>query len=303
VNKPLLVLFQEVPGCSTCTDYGDQVLSHPLIVDAVESFFVPVAVYNNASGDDERVLKMFREPAWNNPVVLIMTADRRPLAPRVADDYSVGKLAEAMVASLSAQNRTVPAYLRFLAEQVVASQHDLEKATLAMHCFWEGESALGAVAGIVSTRPGFVGKDEVVEVTFDPRRIDYATVLRTAQKLDCANRVYARTDRQHRLASQIVSSGAIRSNEVVRPDKQPKYYLAQTAYRFIPMSELQAMRVNHAIHENKNVDSLLSPSQRRLFDIVRRHPEADWKNAIGAKDVAAFWKLAVKVARGVGESL
>ena len=29
-NKPVLVLFQEVPGCSTCTTYGDVVLSQRL---------------------------------------------------------------------------------------------------------------------------------------------------------------------------------------------------------------------------------------------------------------------------------
>ena len=35
-NKLLLVLFDEVPGCSTCTGYGRQVLSHPLITEAID---------------------------------------------------------------------------------------------------------------------------------------------------------------------------------------------------------------------------------------------------------------------------
>lgn len=309
VQKPLLVLFQEVPGCSTCTDYGDHVLSHPLIVDAAETLFVPVAVYNNIEGDDERILKMFNEPSWNNPVVLIMTPDKRPLAPRVADDYSAGKLAEAMVAALVTQNRTVPAYLGLLAQQGgplkggSRSGSGSETATLAMHCFWEGESALGNVPGILSTRAGFVGKDEVVELTFDRRRIDYAAVVKAAQKLDCASKVYTRDDRQQRAASQIVSANAIRSDERVRPDKQPKYYLGQTSYRFVPMTELQAMRVNHAIHEKKDVDVSLSPSQLKLLKIVRRHPSAGWQNAIGASDIAASWKHATLIARSVGESL
>ncbi|MCA9256836.1 MAG: thioredoxin family protein, partial [Phycisphaerales bacterium] len=68
-GRPLLILFQEVPGCGTCRSYGDRVLSHPLIRDAAESLFVPVAVYNNIPGDDENTLKSFKEPAWNNPVV------------------------------------------------------------------------------------------------------------------------------------------------------------------------------------------------------------------------------------------
>jgi len=33
-NKPILILFQEVPGCSTCRNYGKGALSHPLLVEA-----------------------------------------------------------------------------------------------------------------------------------------------------------------------------------------------------------------------------------------------------------------------------
>jgi hypothetical protein len=32
LNKPLLVLFQEVPGCSTSSGYGKNVLSRPLLL-------------------------------------------------------------------------------------------------------------------------------------------------------------------------------------------------------------------------------------------------------------------------------
>src|SRR5258706_973783 len=39
-GRPLFVLFQEVPGCSTCVSFGDQVLSHPLLVDAIEKEFI-----------------------------------------------------------------------------------------------------------------------------------------------------------------------------------------------------------------------------------------------------------------------
>ena len=46
-NKPIFLLFQEVPGCSTCQRYGKQVLSHPLIVEAIETCFVPLAIHNN----------------------------------------------------------------------------------------------------------------------------------------------------------------------------------------------------------------------------------------------------------------
>src|SRR5689334_1545101 len=45
-GKPMLILFQEVPGCSNCTHFGNNTLSHPLIVEAIETYFVPVCIYN-----------------------------------------------------------------------------------------------------------------------------------------------------------------------------------------------------------------------------------------------------------------
>ena len=38
-GKPMFVLFQEVPGCQTCRDYGSRPMSHPLIVEAIEDLF------------------------------------------------------------------------------------------------------------------------------------------------------------------------------------------------------------------------------------------------------------------------
>ncbi|MCZ6555165.1 MAG: thioredoxin family protein, partial [Candidatus Dadabacteria bacterium] len=97
LNKPLLVLFQEVPGCSTSSGYGKNVLSHPLIVEAIETLFVPAAIYNNNKGEDERVLKSFGEPSWNNPVVRIMTPERQELVSRLSGDYTKAGLVRAMI--------------------------------------------------------------------------------------------------------------------------------------------------------------------------------------------------------------
>ena len=36
-QKPVFILFQEVPGCATCQNYGSNVLSHPLIAEAIET--------------------------------------------------------------------------------------------------------------------------------------------------------------------------------------------------------------------------------------------------------------------------
>jgi len=78
-GKPVLVLFQEVPGCLTCQNFGRVVLRHPLLVEAAESAFEPVLVYNNRKGWDADVLRSFNEPSWNNPVVRYLDSDGRDL--------------------------------------------------------------------------------------------------------------------------------------------------------------------------------------------------------------------------------
>jgi len=298
-HKPILVLFQEVPGCQTCVDYGQQVLSHPLIVDAVQTLFVPVAIYNNLKGSDKKTLADFKEPAWNNPVVRIMTADRRPLAPRVAENYTVAGLASAMVEALQKFGRDVPAYLRLLDEELSSRKGGLARATFAMHCFWEGEGALGGVSGVVSTVPGFLRKEEVVEIEFDPKTISYAALVRKAKSLDCASRVYARTKEQQAVARGLVGSSAVRTDQPIRPDKTPKYYLSNTAYRYVPMTGLQAARINAALGRKADPGAYLSPSQLALFRVVQQHPSAAWPNAIGAKDLPEAWRAAQAVARSL----
>ncbi|MFQ5411846.1 MAG: VPGUxxT family thioredoxin-like (seleno)protein, type 2 [Phycisphaerae bacterium] len=296
-RKPLLVLFQEVPGCSTCVNYGNRVLSHPLVRDAAESLFIPVAVYNNLKGEDERTLKSFKEPAWNNPVVRIMTPDRAPLASRVAKDYTVGGLASAMVAALKKAEHDVPGYLTLLAEECAARKGGLKRATFAMHCFWEGEGALGGVSGVIATMPGFLDKKEVVEVEFDPNTVDYRALISKAKALDCASQIFARDADQQTIAKGVIGVEAIRTDAPIQPDKQPKYYLSKTKYRHIPMTPLQAARVNGAIGRKQSPDAYLSPGQLRLLRSIRKHPEAKWPDAVGAPDLIRAWSAVERVAR------
>ena len=295
-KKPLLVLFQEVPGCQTCVKYGDQVLSHPLIVEAADSLFVSVAVYNNIKGDDERTLKYFKEPAWNNPVVRIMTNDRTALGKRVAGDYTVGGMANAMVQGLAKYGQKIPAYLRLLAKESAARQLGVQRATFAMHCFWEGESALGRLPGVVSTVPGFLGKDEVVELEFDPRVIKYQELLSKAKAMDCASRVYTRNDAQQETASRLMGSEAVRSDAAIRVDKEPKYYMSQTVFKHLPMTALQAARVNAAIDRKQDPKRFLSPKQIAMLGVIGAHPDTKWPVAIGATDFPRAWRIVVRIA-------
>jgi len=113
-GRPLLILFDEVPGCERCVSYGETVLSDEALVQAIEAAFVPLAIYNNRGGADRATLEAYGEPAWNNPVVRIVDADGRALAPRHAGDYTVRGLARRMATALERAGRPQPTALRRL---------------------------------------------------------------------------------------------------------------------------------------------------------------------------------------------
>ncbi len=116
-GRPVFLLFQEVPGCSGCQDFGSTVLSNPRMVEAIENEFYPVLVYNNRGGEDRRRLERFNEPSWNYQVVRFLDAEGRDIIPRKDHVWTVGELAERMIETLRAADRPVPDSLRELAEQ------------------------------------------------------------------------------------------------------------------------------------------------------------------------------------------
>jgi hypothetical protein len=108
---PVLVLFDEVPGCSTVLAFGKEVLSHQQVVKAATELFIPVVVYNNKGGEDRRILERWSEPSWNNPVVRIVDGNERELASRLTHAAGPRGVLLAMVAALTAAKRPVPAWL------------------------------------------------------------------------------------------------------------------------------------------------------------------------------------------------
>ncbi len=292
-GMPVLVLFDEVPGCETCVNYGQQVLSHPLIVEAIETLFVPVAVFNNVQGKDREVLKSFEEPEWNNPVVRIVDSKRRMLAPRVAEEWTAVPLVGAMTKALRDSGKAVPAYLALLEAEALAADR-IERATFAMHCFWEGEAKLGALGGVLETRTGFLQGDEVVEVRFDPRKLSFGDLVSKARELECAGRVFARSDSQLSQARKVIGDAAARSDEPMKPSlKDDKYQLRERPIAGVPMTELQAARVNAVVGAGKDPAEFLSPRQVELLRRLEALPDSKSpKEMIGRADLAQAWREA-----------
>jgi hypothetical protein len=280
-GRPVLLLFQEIPGCQTCVDFGTAPMSHPLLVEVIETEFVPVAIYNNKAGRDEEILKRYEEPAWNFPVMRFVDGDGRDIVTRQDRIWTTGAVAKRLLYALHVAGRTAPAYLELAAAETTPDK--TEKATFAMHCYWEGEGALGALPGVLSTRAGWVAGDEVVEVVFDPSAIGYETLVGRARERQCASKVYAHDDGQLEIARRVVGDGARRLDEPARTAKpsDQKYALTGSELRYLPLTPMQAMKVNADLRRDKDPKRWLSPRQQEMLSAIRTALAADTEALAG----------------------
>ena len=297
-GKPLFVLFTEVPGCSTVKGFGNGALSDPLIAEAIETHFIPVAVYNNVSGKDRKVLESFGEPTWNNPVVRIITHDRKPLAERFAGPYNRASLLANMTAAMKTAKITVPSWLGLLEDEASAAQGSTSQATFHMYCFWSGESKLGDIDGVVSSKTGFKDGREVVQVTYDTGKTSYGALLAEARKRGAADGVYAASDEEESVAKQHFGSNVTRDKDrsIRGSSKDDKYQLEHHTLRLVPMTPTQASRVNSALGQRGNPALYLSPRQLELARKIAAKPEAGWPEPKKSATLEKAWQSSVSVA-------
>ena len=167
-----------------------------------------------------------------------------------------------------------------------------------MYCFWTGEKEIGKIDGVVETQPGFMGGREVVEIQYDPEVIPYEKLVQQARKKDCASQVFYNTDQQERQAAKVIGKTSIRPSSKFRLDKDLKYYLSQTPYQYVPMTPLQAVKVNSAIGDRQSPNSYLSPKQIELVNYFRKEGTKNFKNVVNEDFVSTWEEVNSKVYGG-----
>ena len=264
-DLPVFIFFQEVPGCSTCSTFGHQVMSHPLIVEAIESHFVPLIIYNNKDGADAAILKQYKEPSWNNPVIRIVDHMGKDIVPRHAGAYDPAQVVNTIQNALLADHKIIPNYLTLLSSEL--SNNNAE-AVLSMYCYWTGEKVIGKLDGVTATQAGYMNGSEVVKVNYNPDKISYDELVSKASKSQCADEVYTDNTQERKLAwANKIPSKGMNSYKVSKDDK---YYLAHTEYANIPMTAIQATKANAMLSNQQSPAEILSPRQLEVMDLVNR---------------------------------
>ena len=127
---------------------------------------------------------------------------------------------------------------------------------------------MGSLDGVLSTRSVWVGAREVVHLTYDSEVIQYSKLLENAARMECTDAIYTHGDDQAARARktgvfEIVDwKDSLETRQVRKPEQ--KYYLRNTVYAHLPLSELQAVKMNVAAARKDiaALESFLSPRQR-----------------------------------------
>lgn len=245
--RPVLALYR---NAGTVTD-------QPLIAEAAEDLFIPLHLPLEDGG------------------ARIFDGQGLDLVPPVPVVESPGELASLMIQALEAGEGKAPLWLQLAAEENGARERQL--VSLAMVCFWEGEAKLGNLDGVLATRSGMMGDDEVVEVVYDPEVLKLDGLIESARAMDCARAVYAHTTRDLVHARELVGDLArpAPGRAEVVADDQVKYALKRIPMARLPLTPLQATRINAAIRLESGPRRWLSPRQLSLLDAAKRLLEED----------------------------
>ena len=262
-GKPVFVLFQEVPGCEGCQKFGREVLSQPLIVEAIEDLFLPVVVYNNRDqGTDAELLKRFREPAWNYQVVRFLDAAGKDVIPRKDQVWTISGVADRMIESLVVAKQPVPKYLETLV--FVNEPAKLGYAAFAMHCFWTGEYELGKIDGVVSTEAGWLDGREVTLVEYDISKLTLASLAEQAARVECAEKVYTK---EGAALGRLAGGKLDDSYRAAAASDQKKQIPGSSPLRKIPgLNAMQLTKLNSlAPRSITEAQKWLSPRQQKFL--------------------------------------
>ena len=232
-GKPVFLLFQEVPGCAGCKQFGKDVLSDPAIVKSIETDFVPVLIHNNKGGKDAEVLKKYNEPAWNYQVVRFLDSSGKDLIPRKDRVWTTKELRPRMNAALKKAGKPQ-----------AAAQPKTERLAICQYCFWTGEMKIGAIEGVLRTEAGFFDGREVTLVEYDPAKISPTEIFKKAKLEGVGTAAYLEDPSKLKGAKKLTT--AYRA----APASDQKKQIQGTAFQKLKLTPEQATKVNAYARSN-----------------------------------------------------
>ncbi len=232
-GKPVFLLFQEVPGCAGCKQFGKDVLSDPSVVESIEKNFIPLLIHNNKGGKDAEILKKYKEPAWNFQVVRFLDSEGKDLIPRKDRVWTADQL-----------NPRIKAALQKAGKPHAAAQPKTERLAICQYCFWTGEMKIGAIEGVTRTEAGFLDGREVTMVEYDPAKLSPAEIFKQAKLNGVGISAYLENP------DKLPGSKKLTPDYRPAPARDQKKQIQGTPFQKLNLTPEQATKVNAYARSN-----------------------------------------------------
>eukprot|EP00545_Synedropsis_sp_CCMP1620_P009278 CAMPEP_0119013026 /NCGR_PEP_ID=MMETSP1176-20130426/7755_1 /TAXON_ID=265551 /ORGANISM="Synedropsis recta cf, Strain CCMP1620" /LENGTH=394 /DNA_ID=CAMNT_0006966075 /DNA_START=97 /DNA_END=1281 /DNA_ORIENTATION=+ len=295
-GRPILCFEIQLPGDQ---DAGREIFSHPLVVEAAETLFVTVRTTPKAIAPSARDWTRVR--VLDNSGIDVVVGISSNL-------LSLASMVSLMISGLNALRQPIPTYMLLLEDEETGrvrytssgcAQRTDRQAVFGMADSQIGEVEFGDLEGILSTRAGYIGHQQVVQVTYDSVKLCYCNLTRFALQRKIADIIYYLTNDEKigaRMETQRVEakSDLIKHTCTIQTDVDPKHSLRQTMLRYVPMTDLQATKANRLVAMGvfNEAMHLLSPRQGEILMMsMKNATRQKFDDAVDVPIVRAWSRL------------
>jgi hypothetical protein len=306
-----LILYVQTAWCSGHAELADAFL-HPLILEAIESLFIPVVIIpNQMEGQQSHHLTV-------TSVGFMDSNHQNLLDPISCRELSIRPIFETAISYvLKRNNQSIP---RFLADMMMSHSTDRgfeRRSWFAFHDKIPSTDEFQSILGVQRLRCGaFVHQvdNPVVEIVYNFKETCYSALVRQIITMLSSRQIvvyYQSND--ERMAARVeinkLSGVGIYNRQIaIIPVSKDSAFeplidsncfaaLRQTPLRYVPMTEFQASESNQLLIDGQyeNATALLSPKQRKIltaamsngfkdnFDVVGFSILDGWKSIMDKK--------------------
>lgn len=301
LSKPLFVLYSETPGDE---DVGVEIFSHPLVVEAIQTDFVPV-LCEQAVTPETPVRRTASGRRCRATVDILEASSLESLIDEslFGDNLTRKSVSNAIMKTLQRRGKPVPKYLEILHQGETTMGVEPRTFAIGTRDPTRGEVEFASLEGVLAVQSAVVNRHGACLVTYDPRCVSFSFLLRTALQQSLCDSVYCKGN-EERVASQVEFARFSGSNLVILPfpeesgaiqdDLKSKEALRKTPMRFVPLTPVQSGLANQLIHQGRfnEATHLLSPFQGQIlmramriaasrdgfFDVVNVPIELAWQS-------------------------
>jgi len=248
------------------------VFTHPLLIEAIESLFISLqqgleigSYIDKPYADRKTRVRMLNE------------SGAEIVAGIKGKQINLASMTSMIVAGLKALRKEVPKYLSLLETEENGKIRHLPDGTMQRIdrkvVFGMSDSKIGEIEfadleGVLATKAGYVSQQRAVRVTYDSKTLSFCNLVRFSLQRQVSDIIYYQSN-EERIAARIEVERVKGGNELIQHlgtiqvDVNPKHSLGQTMLRYVPLTELQALRANNLASRGvfNEATHLLSPRQ------------------------------------------